>query len=410
MVDRRSFLSSGFLMAGLPLLDGKHRDTVTGSAANNSEEPSFFNRLRPRPGETYFISHRGVHLKQRAAGENTIESLRLAKRTGFQCVEFDVRFTSDGRAVVIHDETINRTLRDHQGNKPSTPVYVKDLTFEKLRTGYTVFTENKKAKAIVPSLEEYLAACRLYKVIPFVEIKDHAITRSQYDALVHSLDTIIGRENYVITSNNKVNDQLRVFGYKDIVVMGILYQTTFDHIQHWDNSIMAISASRFSPAQMQEHVRRANQHRIPTESHADAIDSYNQIIRNGIDFISTDALMPEHTGQGQVIVLRDFDDEEINELHTNGRIEDAAIVLQAGQKLEINIDQYQNLSLYGVTLELEFSGECQFRWRDQKVLIGTKDKEYFRYPVLLHKEPYRLHLIATNEATITSLRITVTKF
>src|SRR5690606_5867598 len=130
-------------------------------------------RIRPKAGHTYYISHRGVHLKQRAAGENTIESLRLAKRAGFQCVEFDVRFTRDNKAVVIHDETINRTLRDVHGNKLSSPIYVKDLTFDQIRSDYSIFTENKKADTKVPSFEEYLEACRLYKVIPFVEIKEH---------------------------------------------------------------------------------------------------------------------------------------------------------------------------------------------------------------------------------------------
>ncbi len=410
MVDRRRFLSNGILMAGLPLLGTMQTDTAAATKKNrqNSMDPLAF--IRPKAGETYYISHRGVHLNQRAAGENSIESLRLAKRAGFQCVEFDVRFTSDGRPVVIHDETINRTLRDHDGNKLTSPVYVRDLTFNRLRSDYLVYTENKKGRSIVPSFEEYLEACRLYKVIPFVEIKEHDISRAQYDSLLQSLDKIIGRDNYVITSNNKVNDRIREFGYADIVVMGILYQTTFGHIQNWKNSIMAISASRFSAEEMKSHVQHANQERIPTESHADTIDRYNHIIRNGIDFISTDMLMPEHTGLGQVMAIKELGDAAIEELHTDGHITNDTIILKSGQKLDLIIDQYKELTLYGVCLEIEYSGSFLFHFGRHQVNIQTRGKEYFRYPVLLHKQPFHLQVQANDASLISGLRIMITKF
>ena len=410
MVDRRKFIGNGLLMAGMPFLAGKDAQDFAPAVQGTSPNSDALARIRPKAGHTYYISHRGVHLKQRAAGENTIESLRLAKRAGFQCVEFDVRFTRDNKAVVIHDETINRTLRDLHGNKLSSPIYVKDLTFDQIRSDYSIFTENKKADTKVPSFEEYLEACRLYKVIPFVEIKEHGISKSQYDALISSLDTIIGRENYVITSNNKVNDKIRGYGYNDIAVMGILYQTTFDHIRQWQNSIMAISASRFSPAEMKKHVQLSNQSRIPTESHADTIDKYNQVIRNGIDFISTDALMPELTGQGQIVAIKDMDEEEMSELKTSGQIKNSIIELKTGEAIDISLDHYSHYSLYGVTLELKLAGKCELTFNNKSTSIETTGSEYFRYPVLLHKESFQIKLNATMPSAISSLRITITKF
>ncbi len=56
------------------------------------------------------IAHRGAsHL----APENTLASVELAWRLGADAVEVDVRLTRDGRIVVIHDETTDRTAGRH---------------------------------------------------------------------------------------------------------------------------------------------------------------------------------------------------------------------------------------------------------------------------------------------------------
>lgn len=416
-LNRRNFLNSSLLVAGIPMLGSAANKTGMEPKTERITEPFYAaNNITPKGHESYFISHRGVHLKQRIAGENTVESLRLAKRVGFQCMEFDVRFTRDQQAVVIHDETINRTLRDLKGNKLTSPVYVKDLTFAQLRTEYLVYTENEKAKVVVPTFEEYLNACNLYKMIPFVEIKDHELPKAQYDYLIGCLDTIIGRQNYIITSNNKVNAKLREMGYQDITVMGILYQTTFAHIQSWKNAIMAISASRFNADELHKQVLAANDAGILTESHADTMDKYNVIIRNGIDFISTDALMPEGSGSGQVIAQTDLDNGERgahNErlgFSTNGRLADAQIWLQPGNHLEIDVKEYQHLFLYGLTLEIEFSGKCLYHLDNKEYTLQAASKEYFRYPLLLHKEAFTLKFNAIEACHITGLRLTITRF
>lgn len=418
MINRRNFINAGILVAGAPLLGntnvgGKSSPTTVANADNaNFYQP---NRITPQVNQSYYISHRGVHLKQRIAGENTIQSMRLAKRAGFQCMEFDVRFTKDGKAVVIHDETINRTLRDLQGNKPQQPIYVKDLTFQQIRNEYVVFTENPKAKAIVPTFEEYVNACAQYKLIPFVEIKTPEMSKERYDYLLGVLDTIIGRGKYVMTSNNEANDKLRGFGYNNVMVMGILYQTTFAHIQSWKHTIMAISASRHTPEELQKNVRLANQQGILTESHADTIDKYSLIVKNGIDYISTDSLQPERTGYGQVISQLDIN-EGITELKTDGDTTGAQVVLKPGNYVELHIAQYKNLFLYGVALEMSLSGKCKCTLNAPNALNGkdvelsANGSEYFRYPVLLHKEDFKLKITATDNCKIEELKLTITKF
>lgn len=63
------------------------------------------------------IGHRG---SPRTAPENTLASFRQAARDGATWVEFDVSLTSDGRAVIFHDDDLDRTS-DGSGPLAATP-------------------------------------------------------------------------------------------------------------------------------------------------------------------------------------------------------------------------------------------------------------------------------------------------
>ena len=64
--------------------------------------------------------------------ENTMLSFQKAAETGCYGIELDVQLTKDGRLVVIHDETIDRTT-DGTGA-------VVDYTFEELRRFCLLYT------------------------------------------------------------------------------------------------------------------------------------------------------------------------------------------------------------------------------------------------------------------------------
>ncbi|MYE15271.1 MAG: glycerophosphodiester phosphodiesterase, partial [Gemmatimonadetes bacterium] len=72
---------------------------------------------RPRPGHPFFggapllIAHRGG---AKLAPENTMPAFRQAVDDwDADMLEMDVRPTRDGRVVVIHDETVDRTTNGH---------------------------------------------------------------------------------------------------------------------------------------------------------------------------------------------------------------------------------------------------------------------------------------------------------
>jgi glycerophosphoryl diester phosphodiesterase len=74
------------------------------------------------PSARPVIGHRG---NRAFAPENTIESFAQAVALGADAIEFDIRVSADGVAVVHHDPTVERTT-DGKGE-------VERLTFEELR-------------------------------------------------------------------------------------------------------------------------------------------------------------------------------------------------------------------------------------------------------------------------------------
>ena len=57
--------------------------------------------------------------------ENTLKSFEEAVKRGADGVELDIQYTKDGKIVVCHDETIDRTSNGTG--------WLKDYTFDELR-------------------------------------------------------------------------------------------------------------------------------------------------------------------------------------------------------------------------------------------------------------------------------------
>ena len=70
-------------------------------------------------------SHRGLVTR---FPENTIASFRGAKEAGYDMIELDPRFTSDGHCVILHNRTLEKNARDAQGNPPDPSVAIHDIT------------------------------------------------------------------------------------------------------------------------------------------------------------------------------------------------------------------------------------------------------------------------------------------
>lgn len=124
------------------------------------------------PTPVIWIAHRGASL---VAPENTLAAIAVAVRRRAHGVEFDVRGTRDGRLVLMHDDSLDRTTTG-SGK-------VRDLTLRQIRRADAGIKKAKKfAGERVPTLRE---ALRLLKgrATPVIEVKDTDIS----DAVVSDL-------------------------------------------------------------------------------------------------------------------------------------------------------------------------------------------------------------------------------
>jgi len=126
------------------------------SAANAQHNPA------PKARHKYIVAaHRGDHT---IYPENTLEGYAMAIKDGADYIEIDLRTTSDGQLVSMHDATLNR-MTDGKG-------LVKDFTLQQLlalkvktKTGADTATYR------IPTFEQILKLCR-DKIYIYIDFKE----------------------------------------------------------------------------------------------------------------------------------------------------------------------------------------------------------------------------------------------
>ena len=109
------------------------------------------------------IAHRGEH---RAHPENTLPAFQAAIDAGADFFELDVRTTSDGRLVLMHDAKVDRTTNGGGA--------VRDLTFDQIRAlDAGAKFDARFAGTRVPSFDEALALAH-GRIGVYVDSKDIA--------------------------------------------------------------------------------------------------------------------------------------------------------------------------------------------------------------------------------------------
>lgn len=301
-----------------------------------------------------------------AAGENSLEAIRLAKRAGFKAIETDVRLTADSVLVAMHDHTLRRTCLNLDGSRVDKSFEVKDFTMAQLKSQFVLRSPKEEMRSQIPTLEEYLKVCREEGLLVFIEPKLKDPTGSHYLDIMACADSIYGRGNYIITSNNFANGVIRdTLGIKDVPLMGILYQTTYEDIALKPDVIMAISTSQFKPQEYADNVARSKADGLLTESHADNFERFNMINNAEIDYVSTDFLAPDWYGQGRTLAY-----EQVRGV-------DKAL------ELSRTCSDMPEIEFGAIYLNLEYVGKAKVSLADQKLELNSDELTAARHQVLL---------------------------
>lgn len=177
-----------------------------------------------RDNQNIQIAHRGHSSVQ---PENTMDAFK-ASVSKTNMIELDVAFSSDGVAVVIHDDTLARTsdIKKINKEKENLPIHefsleeLKELDFSTWFISYdphkTIKNKKVKKEEIKPqkisTLHEVLLFCKKNKMAINIEIKDLSNTpfhEKAVDNVVKLIQNHDMQQSVIISSfNNEYIEQI----------------------------------------------------------------------------------------------------------------------------------------------------------------------------------------------------------
>lgn len=255
------------------------------------DNPGYFAGRRPR-----IMAHRG---SSGNCPENTMVSFEQAVKDGADILEMDVQLSRDGKPVVIHDPTLNRTT-DGAG----WVRYFNYADLRKLDAGYRFSPDQGKTfpfrgKGLsLPLFEEVLSA---FPHMPInVEIKDpDPRLAARMAGLLHMYGRVddgtvlVAAENGVIMRNFRkyaptaVTGHCRGEAYKFLASTWLGIARLFSEPCGWALQLPATRLGVVVPTK--SVVERA--HKLGVEVHVWTVNDESQIrtlIENGVDGVFTD--------------------------------------------------------------------------------------------------------------------------
>ena len=136
------------------------------------------------------VNHRGYST---VAPENTLPAYILSRKMGFNYVETDISFTSDGVPMLLHDSTIDRTSNGSGTLSQMTYAQVRQYDFGSWKS-------SDYAGTVIPTLAEFLALCKAIMLHPYLELKSNgAYTQAQIEQIVDMVESygLKGKVSYI---------------------------------------------------------------------------------------------------------------------------------------------------------------------------------------------------------------------
>ena len=252
-----------------------------------------------------------AHMGYQTAGPaNSIPSFEAAGQLGFWSIETDVRVTQDGYLVCMHDATIDATTN---GSGSVANMTLAQIRQYQLDTGSNL-DRYSSTELRVPLFSEYLAICKEYGALPFIEVKSGSVSD-----IINEAKQYFDEEDIIISSSNFTHLQQARAASTDVFVHHIFSaQSYINSLSALGNSGMAFN---YTAAQLQDPSTRELVRGLINSAHAanvqvclragDDIDTVKTMMELGVDYIPTNTTTPPSllnpsysTGSGGRIFIR----------------------------------------------------------------------------------------------------------
>ena len=230
-----------------------------------------------------YIGHRGI---EGLAPENTLASFELAGKLEFWGAECDVRTTSDGNWVILHDDTVDRMTNGTGKIKKLSLPFVQSLN---INSGKDI----AKYKGLkISKLEDYLLTCKKWGMVPVIDMKP-ADNFQYYDKFIQILKKYGNiKEIIVISSSQASLDELRK--RDTYLTLGLLCSNITNANIYFVKTLGNAFINSSSKNITRGEVTLCHQNNIKVGVWiVDDITLANILIKNGVDYLTTNKLLPE---------------------------------------------------------------------------------------------------------------------
>lgn len=237
--------------------------------------------------KTVLISHRGIASE---APENTLPAYEIAAKKGFKYAETDIRATSDGVWVLIHDNSLKR-MTGFSGK-------CEEMTLGEVLAHPVIKGANADSykNLLTPTFEQFLALCVKNNIIPVVEIKTapEEYKNPPYKDILNSLQKYNIDNAIIISFSSSALEQIRQYN-KDIKMLYLtktLDEQTVKTAEKIGNCGIDCSFKAFdkNPELARDIIQSTMEFGVWT---VDKKEDAQKAVNAGVKYLTTNAIMPK---------------------------------------------------------------------------------------------------------------------
>lgn len=230
----------------------------------------------------HLTAHRGL---SSIAPENSLSAFKEAAKHNYYALECDVHCTTDGKWVIIHDHMLQSMAKERGDVKKLS--YEETLSKVKYTNGANIKDYPDERICLV---EDFIEVCKEANIRPMIEVKDKRVSK------VHELLQII--RDYDIE-----NDVILISFHKEILRE---FRRLSPNMETWllvhfitdevllecveNNNGVAFEAKRGKA----EMIQKIHDNKLTAACWTvDTKEMLNEMIKNGVKYITTNAILPE---------------------------------------------------------------------------------------------------------------------